>query len=120
MADQFASIDDYISTFATDVAPVLEEVRRSIRRAVPEPGEAIRYQMPTMTLEGRSLVHFAGWEHHVALYPAPDDGGQLEPELSRYRTGKSSLQFPLAEPVPCDLIERIAAEMVRQRERGET
>jgi uncharacterized protein YdhG (YjbR/CyaY superfamily) len=109
MADQkFASVDDYIGSFPPDVQVVLGEVRRVILGAVPAAGETISYQMPAITLGGQPLLYFAGWKHHISLYPAPVGDEDLERQLGRYRSGRSTLKFSLAEPVPYDLIERVA------------
>lgn len=116
MAAKFATIDDYIGALPEDVATIVEEVRRAIRKAVPDAGEQISYQMPTITLEGTSLVHFAAWKHHIGLYPLPAADEALERELAPYDTGKGTARFPLDEPIPYDLIEGLAALLVAERE----
>lgn len=120
MAAKFASIDDYIGSFPDDVQVILEEVRATIRASVPDPGEKISYQMPTITLDGQSLVYFAGWKHHIGLYPIPRADDALEAELAPYRGAKDTVRFPLREPMPYDLIARLAALLVtRRRASGE-
>ncbi|MGI8901182.1 MAG: iron chaperone [Nocardioides sp.] len=71
MAHRFVDIDDYARTFSDEVRTRLEQVRQTIHQAVPGAGEKISYQIPTITLNGSSLVHFAGWKHHVSLYRCP-------------------------------------------------
>jgi len=115
MAAKFANIDDYIATFPDDVQTVLEEVRQAIRRGVPDASETISYQMPTITVDGKSVVHFAGWRHHIGLYPLPRTDEALEKELAPYDTGKGTAKFPLGEPIRYDLIERVAELLVEQR-----
>ncbi len=115
MADQPATIDEYISAFPADVQIILEKVRRSIRRAAPTAGETISYQMPTITLNGRYLVYFAAWKHHIALYPVPASDEAFERELAPYRAAKGTVRFLLRKPIPYDLIERWVALLVRQR-----
>lgn len=119
VADKFATVEDYCSSFPEDVRTILEDVRQAIRRAVPEAGETIRYQMPTITVDGKSLLHFAAWKHHIGLYPLPTTEGALAEELAPYDTGKGTARFPLQEPVPYDLIERLAALLVEQRARSD-
>jgi uncharacterized protein YdhG (YjbR/CyaY superfamily) len=92
----------------------MEEIRRAIRAAVPEAGERISYQMPTITLDGRALVHVAAWKHHIGLYPLPSVEGALA-ELAPYSTGRGTAQFPLSEPIPYDLIARVAATLADHR-----
>ncbi|MGH3345119.1 MAG: iron chaperone [Carbonactinosporaceae bacterium] len=115
MAEKFASIDDYISSFPEDVQIALEEVRRTIRKVVLTAGETISYQIPAVTLDGRYLVYFAAWKHHVSLYPIPAGDEAFEREIAPYKAGKGTLRFPLREPIPHDLIERVVALLVKER-----
>jgi uncharacterized protein YdhG (YjbR/CyaY superfamily) len=115
VADQFASIDDYVSTFPEDVQTVLEEVRRTIRQAAPAADETISYRIPTMTLDGKHLVYFAAWKHHISLYPVPAADDAFEQEIAPYRAGKGTVRFPLRKPIPYGLIERLVALLVHQR-----
>ena len=119
VTDHFATIDGYISSFPEDVQQILEKVRQAIRRAVPEPGEKISYRMPTITLDGMSLVYFAAWKHHIGLYPIPRADDAFEEEIEPYRAAKDTVRFPLGKPIPYDLIERVAALLVTRRQRGE-
>jgi uncharacterized protein YdhG (YjbR/CyaY superfamily) len=99
-------IDEYIAGFPKDVQEILERIRTTIRKAAPDAKETIKYQMPTFTLNG-NLVHFAVFQKHIGLYPAPRGVEALEEEVARYRGAKSSLRFPLDEPIPFDLIAKI-------------
>lgn len=119
MADrQFASVDEYIGSFPADVQAILEDVRRTIRNAVPAAGETISYQMPTITLEGKPLLYFAGWKRHISLYPAPTGDEAFEQQLAPYKSAKSTVKFPLSKPIPYDLIERVATLHMEQRQDG--
>ena len=115
MATKFATVDEYIDSFPDDVRIILEEIRRRIRAAVPEAAETISYQIPTFTLDGSAFVYFAGWKHHVAVYPIPSGDEAFERELAPYRAAKGTLKFPLKQPIPFDLIERVAALLAAQR-----
>lgn len=75
---------------------------------MPAAQESISYQIPTYTLNGRAALYFAGWKKHFSLYPASEQLLAAFPELSRFIVSKGTIRFPLAEPVPEDLIERIA------------
>jgi len=112
MAEKFATVDDYISSFPEDVQLILEEVRRTIRKGAPTAGETISYQMPTITLNGKNLVHFAAWKHHIGLYPIPTADEAFEQELAAYRGTKDTVRLPLRQPIPYDLIERLTALLV--------
>ena len=109
------TVDDYIATFPLDVQPVLQAVRDAIHASVPDGEEKIRYGIAAVMLGGRYAIHFAGWKHHIGLYPVPRFDGELEVEVARYRAKKDSMNFPYARPVPYDLISRMCAEIVRRR-----
>jgi len=102
---QFETIDEYIKTFPKDVQTILEKIRQTIKRAVPEAQETISYQIPTFKLKGSSLVHFAAFRKHIGLYPpAPKE---FKKELSSYEGPKGNLKFPIDKPIPYDLVRRI-------------
>ncbi len=100
------TIDAYIAGFPADVQAILQKIRAIIHTAVPEAQETIKYQMPTFTLKG-NLVHFAAFQKHIGFYPIPTGIEAFKEELSVYKTGKGSVQFPLDQPIPYDLIERM-------------
>ena len=105
-ADAPKTIDEYISSFPADIQAKLEAVRATIHAAAPEATESIKYAMPTFELKG-NLVHFAAFKNHIGFYPAPMGIKAFENELAKYKTGKGSIQFPLEEPTPLDLISQI-------------
>jgi uncharacterized protein YdhG (YjbR/CyaY superfamily) len=106
-------IDSYISQFPADVQAVLQKVRATISQAAPEAKEVISYQMPAFKQHG-ILVYFAGWKKHIGLYPPISGDKSLEKAIARYAGPKGNLQFPLDEPIPYDLIERIVKLRVKQ------
>jgi uncharacterized protein YdhG (YjbR/CyaY superfamily) len=107
------NIDEYISSFPMDVQEILEKVRATIKKAAPEAKETIKYRMPTFTLNG-NLVYFAGFKNHIGFYPVPSGIEQFKEELSVYKQGKGSVQFPLDKPMPLDLIRRIVEFRVKE------
>jgi len=115
VADKFATIDDYIASKPMDVQPVLESVRRAIRKAAPQIEEAISYQIPTFKLDGKYLVYFGAWKKHFSIYPVPHVDEAFAKELAQYRSGKGTLQFGFQEAIPYDLIERVVAHLLRER-----
>ena len=102
----FGSIDAYIATFPKHVQDILNTLRATIRAAAPDAEEKISYQMPTFTLKG-NLVHFAAHTNHIGFYPTPSGIAAFQDELSGYKGAKGSVQFPLEQPLPLDLIHRI-------------
>jgi uncharacterized protein YdhG (YjbR/CyaY superfamily) len=116
MAARFTTIDEYIDSFPEEVQDVLQRVRRTILAAAPPgAGQTISYGIPTVTLDGRYLVYFAGWKHHVSVYPVPGGDAAFEEVVAPYRAAKGTLRFPLREPMPYDVITRVVSALVAQR-----
>ena len=101
------SIDEYLSGVPSDVRARLEELRALIHELVPDATETISYGIPTFDLNGKHLVHFAGYAHHIGFYPTPSGMEAFDAELARYKRSKGTVQFPLEEPLPMDLIRRM-------------
>ncbi len=102
-----ATVDDYIAAQPPDRRDALHELRRLILAAVPGAIESISYEMPTYRFPNGHPVYFAGWKHHVSLHDIPAVDPDLEQEVGPYRSGKDTLRFPAAEPIPFDLVSRI-------------
>ena len=105
----FQSVDEYIAAQPEAAQPALLRVRNAIRTAVPKAEEVISYKMPTYKLRGQPVLYFAGWKQHYSLYPVTERVvAACNGELAKYRINKATIRFPLAEPVPAKLVERIA------------
>jgi uncharacterized protein YdhG (YjbR/CyaY superfamily) len=102
------TIDEYIAAQPEATRSVLKRVRNIIRKAVPGAEETISYKIPAYKLNGKIVIFFAAWKEHYSLYPAGDRVEALKEELARYKVSRGTIRFPLAEPVPAKLIERIA------------
>jgi uncharacterized protein YdhG (YjbR/CyaY superfamily) len=111
---RFGTVDEYLRAQPESVQPILEDLRQTIRRAAPDAVETISYQMPTFKLNRRFLVSFAAWQTHIGLYPIPSGPAAFEREVSRYKVAKSTIRFPLDEPVPHALVEQLV--MLRMKE----
>ena len=109
-----ANIDEYIAGFPKDIQEMLEAIRATIKKAAPEAEEAIKYAMPTFVLNGSNLVHFAAFTNHIGFYPAPTGIAEFAKELSAYKGGKGSVQFPLDRPMPLTLINKIVKFRVKK------
>lgn len=107
------TIDEYIGAFPDDVQQILQQIRQTIRAAAPDAQETISYQMPTFTLHG-NLVHFAAFKKHIGFYPVPTGIEAFREDLAGYVGGKGSVQFPLDQPMPYDLIRRIVTFRVAE------
>jgi uncharacterized protein YdhG (YjbR/CyaY superfamily) len=100
------SIDEYIAQFPEPIQKKLTQMRSLIHAAAPDATEKISYQMPTFFLNG-NLVHFAAFKNHIGFFPTPSGITSFEAELAVYRTSKGTMQIPLDQPIPSDLISRI-------------
>ncbi len=117
MADKklITTIDEYIATSPADIQAILEKVRQSIHKAAPDAVETISYGIPTFDLNGKHLVFFAGWKHHISLYPLPAGDETFQQELAHYKRAKGTIQFPLDKPIPYDLVEKIITLLMKEK-----
>ncbi|MES2286554.1 MAG: DUF1801 domain-containing protein [Bacteroidota bacterium] len=107
------NIDEYIAGFPKEIQKILEQIRETIKKAAPGAEETISYAIPTFTLNG-NLVHFAAFKNHIGFYPAPSGNEAFKKELSKYKGGKGTIQFPLDEPIPLNLITKIVKFRVKE------
>ncbi len=106
LTDKPASVDAYIAQFPEEVQARLQKIRATIRAAAPDAEEVISYGMPTFRQHG-NLVYFAAYKNHIGFYGTPSGHEAFEKELSMYKSGKGSVQFPLDQPVPYEVIGEI-------------
>lgn len=104
--NKFTTIDEYITGFPEEVQKILKKLREIIHAIAPEVQEKISYQMPTFVLHG-NLVHFAAYKNHIGFYPGAHGVESFQEELKDYKTSKGTIQFPINQPLPLELIERI-------------
>jgi uncharacterized protein YdhG (YjbR/CyaY superfamily) len=110
-----SDVDDYIATYPDDVQAILRQVRATLLDAIPGGEERVRYAIPAVMLGSRYAIHYAAWKKHLGLYPVPIAGPDLEPELAPYRSTKDTLKFFYADPIPYELIGRIARHRAAAR-----
>ncbi len=103
----YATIDAYIAAQSPALRVILHQVRAQIRGLLPDAREAISYAMPTCKINGKNIVHFAGYKQHIGIYPGSQVVAELQGELAGYKTSKGAVQLPLTGPFPHPLIERI-------------
>ena len=108
------NISEYIAGFPKDTQKILKQIRTTIKKAAPGAEETISYAIPTFKLKGRHLVYFAGYKNHISLYPSPRGNEAFKKELSVYKGGKGTVQFPLDKPLPLNLITRIVKFKIKE------
>jgi uncharacterized protein YdhG (YjbR/CyaY superfamily) len=100
------SVDAYIRSFPGNIQVILQQIRETIKKAAPEAEECISYQMPAYKQNG-PLVYFAVAKNHIGFYPTPSGIEAFKNEFSGYKWSKGAVQFPLDQPMPLELIDRI-------------
>lgn len=118
MKDQYKTIEEYILSFPPETQNILSEMRRVIGKAAPGAKEAMSYQLPTFKLNGKNLVHFAAYKNHIGFYPVPSGIAAFKEELSPYIKGKGTLQFPLDEPIPYELVKKVVKFRVTESQQN--
>jgi uncharacterized protein YdhG (YjbR/CyaY superfamily) len=107
------TMDEFIANSPKEAQAALKKIRALVRKAAPRAEETINYGIPTFKLDG-NLVHFAGFKSHIGFYPTPSGIEKFKKELSAYETAKGSVKFPLDEPIPYALIEKIVRFRVKE------
>lgn len=113
MREKSANVDEYIESFPRETASMLQQLRETIKAAAPSADEVISYAMPAYKLNGM-LVYFAGYAKHIGFYPGAGGIAAFKKELSAYKGAKGSVQFPLDQPLPLKLVERIVKFRVKE------
>lgn len=108
------TVDEYITGFEGDVRKRLETMRQVIRATAPEAVESFSYGMPAYKLHGKPLVYFAGFAHHIGFYATPNGHEAFKKEFAPYKQGKGSVQFPLDQPLPIELIKKVVRSRIQQ------
>lgn len=114
MDAKFKNTDDYIKSFPKDVRQRLEQIRTIIKNTAPDAEESISYAMPAYKLNGKPLVYYAAFKNHIGFYATPSGHSEFAKELSKYKQGKGSVQFPLDKPLPLGLITKIVKFRVKE------
>ena len=115
--DKIFNVDDYLAQFPSLIQEKLEQLRETIKKAAPNAEEVMSYQMPAYRQHG-ILVYFGGHKHHIGFYPTPAGIDAFKSELSVYHPAKGSVQFPLDQPFPEDLISRIVEFRANENRKG--
>jgi uncharacterized protein YdhG (YjbR/CyaY superfamily) len=108
-----SNVPEYIAEFPGEVQVILKKLRTTIRKAAPDADEAIKYGMPTMVLKG-NMLGYAAYSTHIGVYPAPAGNATFRKDLAPYRAGKSTVRFPLDQPIPYALITKLVKFRVKE------
>lgn len=114
MDKKSATIEDYILTFPENIQHLLKEILTTIRQHAPHATESIAYGMPAFKLNGKPLVYFAGYTKHIGFYATPNGHEAFAEQLSGFKKGRGSVQFPIDKLLPLDLIAQIVDYRVKQ------
>jgi len=115
----FTSIDEYIAACPEQSQSFLQKIRATIKEVAPTASEKISYQIACFELNGKNLIHFAGWKSHVSMYPTPEGTDAFNKAISKYAGGKGTTKFPLDEPLPLKLIRQIVKYRVADNLKNE-
>ena len=110
-------VDAYIAKFEGERKKRLEVMRELVTELVPEADEAVSYGLVGYKLNGKPLVYFGAFPNHIGFYATPNGHAAFAEDFAKYKQGKGSVQFPLDEPLPIDLIKRVVT--YRKMNRGE-
>jgi len=108
------TVDNYIKSFPENVQVILKKIRAIIKENAPGAVESLAYQMPAYKTDGKPLVYFAAFKNHIGFYATPTGHSAFAKELSMYKQGKGSVQFPFDKPIPYELISRIVKFRVHE------
>ncbi|CAM3302916.1 YdhG-like domain-containing protein [Flavobacterium longum] len=107
------TVDQYIMAQPPEAKTYLDAMRAIVRKSAPQAEEVISYGMPAFKYYGM-LVYYAVWKSHVGFYPSGSGISQFADELAGFKTSKGAIQFPLGQPLPEALIERIVRWRVEE------
>ena len=112
--------ESYIGAFPAEIQSKLQSIRTTIKKAAPEAVETFSYGIPTFKLNNKPLVYFAAFKNHIGFYALPSGNAAFQKELTGYKTGKGSIQFPLDKPIPLDFITKIVEYRLKEMAEGAT
>lgn len=111
----FSNVDEYIACFPIKTQGILKQIRKTIKKAAPKAEEVISYQMPAYK-QGGVLVYFAAYQNHIGFYPTAAGIIAFQNEIKNYKNSKGAVQFPIDEPMPLALIERMVKQRIEANE----
>lgn len=110
----YTNVDEYLENFSGEARKRLDTIRKMIKKEIPNGEEVISYGIPTIKIDGKYVIYFAGFPNHISIYPLPQDG-KLREEVKPYIAGKGTLKFPLNKPMPLDLVQKVIKAKLEDR-----
>lgn len=111
---QYTNVDEYLENFSGETRKRLDTIRAMIKKEIPNGEEVISYGIPTVKIDGKYVIYFAGFPNHVSIYPLPQDE-KLREEIKPYVAGKGTLKFPLNKPMPLDRVQKVIKAKLEDR-----
>lgn len=111
-----STIDAYLATIPAEAAEMVNKIRQIIQKAAPKAEEGLSYGIGGFKQNGKYFIYYSGYKKHTSIYPAPRGHEDFEEELSVYKGGKGTVQFPLDKPLPTALIRRIVLFRLKENE----
>lgn len=110
------TIEAYLATIPGEAIETVNKIRQIIQKAAPKAEEGLSYGIGGFKQNGKYFIYYSGYKKHTSIYPAPRGHEDFEEELSNYKGGKGTVQFPLDQPIPTDLIKRIVLLRLKENE----
>ncbi len=101
------TIDEYIATAPEHAQKMLYELRKLLKEVAPDAKEAVKWGSPVFE-ENRILYAFSAFKNHVNFMPTASTLEHFPKELANYKTGKGTVQLPYDQPLPIELIRKLA------------
>ena len=112
--NKITTVNSYINQFPKETQAKLQKLRQIIKASAPGSIEIISYNMPAFKIHRRILVYFAAFKNHIGLYALPSAVVNFKKELSRFKTSKGTIRFPLDKPIPPELVKKIIKFRVKE------
>lgn len=101
------NVEEYIKSFPISTQKKLNQLRSLILKVSPSIQESIAYGMPGYKIDSKPYVYFGAFSKHIGLYALPQGTEEFKKLSSKYKTSKGTIQFPLEEDLPLDLIKAL-------------
>ncbi len=108
------TVDEYLNNFDGEARIRLDTMRSIVKELAPQAEESFSYGLVGYKLNKKPLVYFGGFAHHTGFYATPNGHEAFKEEFSKYKQGKGSVQFPLDQAFPVELVRKVVHFRVEQ------